>query len=73
MILEINGFLKWESGRIVPNNRVDIRSNLWSEIANVLSSLSSFVIQAQRKFSKMYQFSIKKLKTVFLKLSACLL
>lgn len=49
MILGTTGFLKRESGRIVPNSRVDIRSNLWSEIADVLSSLSSFVTQAQKK------------------------
>lgn len=72
MILSITGFLNWESGRIVKNSRVDIRSDLWGEIANMLSSLSSFVIQAQKKFSNICQFSIQKLKAVLLKLNACL-
>lgn len=72
MILSITGFLNWESGRIVQNSRVDTRSDLWGEIANMLSSLRSFVIQAQKKFSKICQFSIQKLKAVLLKLNACL-
>lgn len=72
MILSTIGFLNWESGRIVQNSRVDIRSDLWSEIANVLSSLSSFVIQAQKKFSKICQFSIQNLKAFLLKLNAFL-
>lgn len=72
VILCTTGFLTWESGRIVPNSRADIRSNLWSEIANVLSSLSSFVIRAQKEFSTVYQFLIQKLKAALLKLNSCL-
>lgn len=66
IFLWTTGFLNWVSGRIVPNSRVDIRLNLCSEIATVLSSLSSFFIQAQKEFSKMCQFSIQKLKAVLL-------
>jgi len=42
LIFSTTGFLKWESGRIVQNSRVENGSSLGSEI--VLSSLSSFVI-----------------------------